>query len=86
MQRPDDGLVQSPGGDRVLRFGAVRLHNGHIQSGRAHLHGCAICSSQLEGALETVAPVQKPKVAESDGGDKEGDTPLAHSDGPDPRW
>ena len=83
MSRPDDLSVQSSSGDRLLRFGSVRVHNGHLQSGRAVTAGCDICSAGLEGFMEEApAAEEKPEVVEGDGGDKEGDPALAHGSWP----
>ncbi len=84
MSRQDDESVQGPGGDRVLNFGAVRVHNGHLQSGRTVTVGCLICSEGLEGALATPPPpAEEPEVVKSNGGDESGDPTLALSYRPD---
>ncbi len=83
MSRPDDNSVQSPGRDRVLRFGAVRIHNGHLQSGRQVTNGCPVCTEGLESALAAVAaPEREAEVDKGDGGDEEDDAALAHRGGP----
>ena len=82
MPRQNDVLVQSEGGDRMLSFGAVRVHNGHLQSGRKVVRGCDICTQGLEGAMAPDATFEeKPEVAESDGGDEEDDPALASGGG-----
>ena len=78
MPRQDDQFVQGEGDDRRLSFGAVRVHNGHLQSGRRVTAGCIICVEGLEGALAEVTPPKRPaEVAEGDGADEEEDSALA---------
>ena len=82
MPRQDVDAVQSAGGDRLLDFGSVRVHNGHLQSGVTATTGCRVCQEGLEGFMATTpAPKEKPKVAEGDGTDAEDDSALASS-----RW
>ena len=84
MQGQDVESVQSSGGNRVLRFGTVRVHNGHLQNGITTTPGCPVCSEGLESALAPVAPRAKdPEVVEGDGGDEEDDPALAYRRGAD---
>ena len=86
MQRSNDESVQSPGGDRVLKFGAVRVHNGHLQTGVSTTRGCSVCSQGLEGVMEAVAESEKePEVVKGNGSDSEDDAPLALSSWADSR-
>ncbi len=84
MSRPNDESVQSESGDRVLSLGAVRVHNGHLQSGRTITKGCVVCSEGLEGFMASAPKVkEKPEVAEGDGADSEEDAALASGSWPD---
>ena len=84
MQRPNDESVQSEGDYRVLNFGAVRIHNGHLQSGKRTTLGCRVCQKGLEGVMETPARREKPaEVAPRDGGHEKDDPALAHGSGDD---
>ena len=86
MSRQDAEPVQGAGDHRVLRVGAVRVHNGHLQMGRGYTAGCGVCAEGLEGALAPFAPVPgKPAVAEGDGADEEEDPALASGSWEDSR-
>ena len=78
MPKPDEILIPGESGDRVLAFGAIRIHHAHIQSGYLSGRGCGICQEGLGGALEADALFQReePPVDEGDGGHPEdGPTP-----------
>ncbi len=76
MQGSGQGGVPSQGELRVLDFGAVRLHQRHIQGGRRTVSECRLCEEGLAGISQVVerkpAPVEA-KVAEDHGGDEEED-------------
>ena len=84
MSGPLDSVVQSESAGRMLSFGAVRVHNLHLQGGRSYRKDCRICGEGLDGALEEAAwqPTEGPEVAESDGADEEGDAASSLGDGP----
>ncbi len=86
MPRQNDESVQSKGQHRVLNFGAVRFHNGHLQSGDTFTRGCNVCQEGLAGAMEEVEekPVaaEPAEVAESDGSDEKDDSSLAYGSWP----
>ncbi len=77
MQKQNDLVVQGSGQHWMLSFGAVRIHNDHVQGGRRTITGCSVCEEGLGGALAATTRVEKPldgeKVVEGDGADKEGD-------------
>ncbi len=84
MPGSNDKDIQGEGGDRMLNFGAVRVHNNHLQGGRTTGRGCLVCSEGLEGALSPIPEAEdKPEVVESDGGDEKGDTPPPSDSWPD---
>ncbi len=83
MQEKTESTVQGEGGDRRLLFGAVRVHNAHLQGGRTAVVGCGVCSQGLAGAMGQIAQERtgdKPvEVAPRDGADGEGDSASPHS-------
>ncbi len=89
MQKPDVELVPAESGERRLNFGAVRLHNSHLQSGLKNKQGCGLCSQGLEGitspVMEAKRPDPKPEVDQGDGGDAERD-PAPSPDGGAGNW
>ncbi len=86
MPRQDDELVQGEGDHRVLHFGAVRVHNNHLQSGRTSSRGCPVCSEGLEGFMPSVPSVEvNPEVDASNGGDEERDPTPSSGSWDDPR-
>ncbi len=86
MSGPLNDTIQSSGGDRYLRTGPLRVHNGHLQSGITTIIGCRVCEQGLEGFMEEVRPaVEKPEMVKSDGVDEEGDPSLAPGGWDDPR-
>ncbi len=80
MPGQESAEVQITGSYRVLQYGEIRIHNGHLQSGRRKIRNCGVCSKGLEGALATVVVdkprVEEPSVAKGDGADKERDAAL----------
>ena len=87
MPGSNDQSIQGPSDHRLLDFGAVRVHNRHLQGGRAESRGCNICSSGLEGVMPEIPKAEvKVEVAESDGGDAEGNAAPPPSDGYDRGW
>lgn len=86
MQGPDEVIVQDARGDGVLRFGAMRVHNLHLQGGVAKAKTCALCARGLESILAKGEGIPAPatKVAEGDGGDQEDDTASSSGDWADP--
>ncbi len=86
MSRQDDKPIQGESEHRVLNFGAVRVHNRHIQGGRQTGRACGVCERELEGFM-ALSPVgdKTDEVASGDGVDKEGDPALAPGDRDDPR-
>ncbi len=74
MQGQDATPISSSGGDRVLSFGPMRIHNAHVQIGQPKASGCGVCSQGLESIMAAAPVVQeKPEVVAGDGDDKEGD-------------
>ena len=78
VPRPPKGPVPLASRDGVLRFGAVRIHNAHLQSGKLTRDACGVCSEGLEGAVAAPPKVEEPakadEVAEGGGDHEEGDT------------
>ncbi len=81
MQGPKQDEIQKDSVLRVLDFGAVWVHNNHIQSGFKTARACAMCTKGLDGAyapFESAKPVGEPvAVSTGDGDDKAGDPPSA---------
>jgi len=72
------------GVSRVLDYGAVRVHDSHIQGGQRTSLSCRLCGEGLAGL---VAPVEAERagdsgdaVAEGDGADKKGDAASPSGD------
>ena len=76
MSGPNTLSIQGEGGGRRLRFGTVRVHNAHLQSGRAIVDGCRVCAYGLEGILEAIPwkPDKEDEVAPGDGANEKEDT------------
>lgn len=83
MPGPAVEQVQNARGARVLNFGALRIHNVHLQSGRTDSRGCRVCSEGLASVLAKVEDggSREPPVAESGGTDEEETAPPPSSDG-----
>lgn len=85
-----DKPVSRASGDRVLDFGAVRIHNNHIQSGQTTRTACAVCGQGMEAVFST--PQEVPardtpdEVVPGDGDDKTGDAPPPPRHGTNPLW
>lgn len=74
MREENESSVLYEGGDRRLSIGKVRLHNRHLQMGRAEASDCGICAVGLAGAFEEVIGDERPApVDEGDGADKKED-------------
>lgn len=78
MQKQNERLIQGTSGSWNLSFGAVRIHNAHLQGGRGVGANCPVCNEGLGGALAPTPAREKPdtvdEVDKGDGTDKEGDT------------
>lgn len=79
--------VQGSGGEWVLNFGQVRVHNSHLQSGSAHRVGCGLCEKGLAGIMEVAegerSRASEAEVVEGDGADKAKDSASSPGDGSD---
>lgn len=82
MPRESKGIDQVPDSERVFRGGAYLSHYRHIQNGIRRSTRCGFCSEGL-GAVVTELKIDDRgnRVAPDNRGDKEGATPLPHSDG-----
>lgn len=78
MSGSDEGSIQSASIDGRLSFRAVRVHNAHLQAGRATTERCGVCAEGMGGLLAAIEEKpsvdQKSEVVEGDGGDKERDS------------
>ena len=78
MPEQNDSSIQSQGASWRLSFGAVRVHNSHLQSGRGSAPGCSVCSQGLVGLMAEDAPREKPsdenEVDKSDRTDEKEDS------------
>ncbi len=86
MSGQNDKPIQSTGQHRVLNFGAVRVHNRHLQSGRQTGRGCGVCEGELEGFMALSTGRDKSdEMAPGDGANEKGDSSLAPGDRNDTR-
>ncbi len=84
MQRSIDGNVQGQSAEWRLSFGAVRVHNSHLQGGKSRQQGCGICEKGLGGAMAKIEGEGKSdsedEVVEGDGVDEKANTSPSYSD------
>jgi len=86
MSGQTNSSIRSPGGDWVFTLGPMRVHNAHLQAGRARGgKNCGVCETGLAGVLAPDAAagagVGDGEVVESDGTDQEEAAAPTSSDG-----
>ncbi len=78
--------VQSYSEERSIDYGAVRIHDDHLQSGLRKVKRCRLCSEGLGGFYapprEAQSVDEKPGVVKSGGADEKEDAALAPVDWP----
>ncbi len=74
MPRSNDVVIQGESSDRMLNFGAVRIHNRHLQEKLPSSISCPVCGEGLEGVMAPLGPRNAPaEVVEGNGTDEEED-------------
>lgn len=75
MQKQDEITVRGEGADWLLSISAVRVHDRHIQGGRANVRSCGICQEGLGGAMaeDATYAAKEPELVEGNGSDEKED-------------
>ncbi len=82
MPGQSESVIQGPNPLRVLDSRAYLSHHAHVQNGRRRQAGCGFCEKGLDAVVKIIeAPVEEPKLDESDRSDPDGAASHTSRDG-----